>query len=226
MRMPRLLLVLVLVVSCSTAEPDLVGTAQTSMSTLNAENDVYGLVVRFHEARQRAAAYADLVLEEQRKVSEIQFQLAAIEPVMAKAKAELEVATTRHTEAVEAKTAATEAAAAIEAEVKTMTDGIAASTARRVTLEGELASLGEEVARMEGTLAQGREEQKTLSEAEARLRGHLADLRSRVSLLKTAHRTFSERLETLDQEIEAVENQGKQKKDEEENTEEEGKDGL
>ena len=58
------LLLLVVLPSCTrTAKPSLSVTAVTSSTMLNAENDVLGLVERYHAAKNRQAEYRPKVNE-------------------------------------------------------------------------------------------------------------------------------------------------------------------
>ena len=64
-------LVLLVATSCAETSTDLNRMARTSQSTLNAEDNVYDLVARYHEAKSRAAEYAPLVDAEEERLREL-----------------------------------------------------------------------------------------------------------------------------------------------------------
>jgi chromosome segregation ATPase len=80
MRFHRLfaLLLASFLVSCAQTSSDLTTVARSSQVTLNAENDVYGLTVRYHEAMDRAASYRPLVDAEETRLRELREALRSL----------------------------------------------------------------------------------------------------------------------------------------------------
>ena len=165
-------------------------TAETSMETLNAENDVFGLVVRYHEARSRAAEYAPLVTDEENRASKLEAQLAALRPRVDAAEFSLAEATKRKSDAEEAAAAATAASAAKDAEFK--------------ELEALQGGLDEAIAAAQAKAAGSVAEQSALTAEEARLSQRLNALRDRVALLKSGHRGLAKKLDDIEKQIEAL----------------------
>jgi len=176
-------------------------TAETSMATLNAENDVFGLVVRYHEARSRAAEYAPLVTDEENRASKLEAQLAALRPRVDAAEFSLAEATKRKSDAEEAAAAATAASAAKVAET---TAAIAAKDAEFKELEALQGGLDEAIAAAQAKAAGSVAEQSALTAEEARLGQRLNALRDRVALLKSGHRGLAKKLDDIEKQIEAL----------------------
>jgi len=176
-------------------------TAETSMATLNAENDVFGLVVRYHEARSRAAEYAPLVTDEENRASKLEAQLAALRPRVDAAEFSLAEATKRKSDAEDAAAAATAASAAKVAET---TAAIAAKDAEFKELEALQGGLDEAIAAAQAKAAGSVAEQSALTAEEARLGQRLNALRDRVALLKSGHRGLAKKLDDIEKQIEAL----------------------
>ena len=176
-------------------------TAETSMATLNAENDVFGLVVRYHEARSRAAEYAPLVTDEENRASKLEAQLAALRPRVDAAEFSLAEATKRKSDAEDAAAAATAATAAKVAEI---TAAIAAKDAEFKELEALQGGLDEAIAAAQAKAAGSVAEQSALTAEEARLSQRLNALRDRVALLKSGHRGLAKKLDDIEKQIEAL----------------------
>lgn len=183
-------------------------TAETSMATLNAENDVFGLVVRYHEARSRAAEYAPLVTDEENRASKLEAQLAALRPRVDAAEFSLAEATKRKSDAEaaeEAAAAATAASAAkVVAKVAETTAAIAAKDAEFKELEALQGGLDEAIAAAQAKAAGSVAEQSALTAEEARLSQRLNALRDRVALLKSGHRGLAKKLDDIEKQIEAL----------------------
>ncbi|MAB91121.1 MAG: hypothetical protein CMJ90_16950 [Planctomycetes bacterium] len=171
------------------------------MATLNAENDVFGLVVRYHEARSRAAEYAPLVTDEENRASKLEAQLAALRPRVDAAEFSLAEATKRKSDAEEAAAAATAASAAKVAET---TAAIAAKDAEFKELEALQGGLDEAIAAAQAKAAGSVAEQSALTAEEARLGQRLNALRDRVALLKSGHRGLAKKLDDIEKQIEAL----------------------
>ena len=179
-------------------------TAETSMATLNAENDVFGLVVRYHEARSRAAEYAPLVTDEENRASKLEAQLAALRPRVDAAEFSLAEATKRKSDAEDAAAAATAATAASAAKVAETTAAIAAKDAEFKELEALQGGLDEAIAAAQAKAAGSVAEQSALTAEEARLSQRLNALRDRVALLKSGHRGLAKKLDDIEKQIEAL----------------------
>ncbi|MEE2711697.1 MAG: hypothetical protein VX913_02885 [Planctomycetota bacterium] len=174
------------------------------MATLNAENDVFGLVVRYHEARSRAAEYAPLVTDEENRASKLEAQLAALRPRVDAAEFSLAEATKRKSDAEDAAAAATAATAASAAKVAETTAAIAAKDAEFKELEALQGGLDEAIAAAQAKAAGSVAEQSALTAEEARLGQRLNALRDRVALLKSGHRGLAKKLDDIEKQIEAL----------------------
>ena len=179
-------------------------TAETSMATLNAENDVFGLVVRYHEARSRAAEYAPLVTDEENRASKLEAQLAALRPRVDAAEFSLAEATKRKSDAEAAEEAAAAATAASAAKVAETTAAIAAKDAEFKELEALQGGLDEAIAAAQAKAAGSVAEQSALTAEEARLGQRLNALRDRVALLKSGHPGLAKKLDDIEKQIEAL----------------------
>lgn len=206
--MARTLLILAVVAltlpSCQQQKTSLAVTAETSQSALNAENDVLGLVERYHAAKKREAEYRPKVNEAELTLQELRRKLAEIRPHLAKAEADLAEANRKKAEAEAARKAAVEATAATTKAVEAATAAQAAKAKELAELEARRKDLEARTKATREFIDHGTRELEVLTKEETRLRDRLNVLRDRVALLKSAHAGFAKRLADIEKEIEAL----------------------
>ena len=128
------LLALTLLNACTQSSIDLTTVARDSQVTLNAENDVYGLTVRYHEAIERAAAYRPLVDAEETRLRELQEALRSLRADTGQVSVEMDKLNAE-------KTALTTARDAINAELAVLREALSALETEKSKVEAETAAL-------------------------------------------------------------------------------------
>ena len=198
-------ILVVLVSGCTTGEESsLAVTAETSMATLNAENDVFGLVVRYHEAKRRADAYATTVQRAEARVTELEAQLSGLRPQVdaaeasvADAEARKQAAETAQAAATDAVTASTEKIAAANAAAETNATTLAELEAKRTQVDAA-------IAKVRSALDNGTKEAAALAKENERLEQRLNTLRDRVALLRSAQGGHEKQLADIEKSIESL----------------------
>ncbi|HMS15349.1 MAG TPA: hypothetical protein PKA37_00815, partial [Planctomycetota bacterium] len=128
------LLTILLLSACTESSLDLVSVARDSQVTLNAENDVYGLTVRYHEAIERAAAYRPLVDAEETRLRELQEALRSLRADTGQISVEMDKLTAE-------KTALTTARDALNAELAALREAVSGLQTEKSKVEAQTAEL-------------------------------------------------------------------------------------
>ena len=205
LRFPLILALIVTLSACAeTDSTSLAVTAETSMATLNAENDVFGLVVRYHEATRRAEAYQAIVQTEQARVEALRAQLEEVRPKVAAAQAALTKAEEDKAAAEAAEKAAAEAAAASAKKMEEATAAAAANAESLKELTDKQKETAAAVAAAQATIANGAKEADALTKERERLEQRLNGLRDRVALLRSAQGGHEKQLADIEKSIQSL----------------------